>query len=75
MSNKKQIFVVPNPKWPLGVRDPLTRQFIKPEGEWKPYNTYWIRRIKMADVLEGKPKPVAQKAKNEVTEKAKKGES
>lgn len=37
------------------VRDVLTRIPLKEEGEWKPTTTYWLRRIRMGDVVECKP--------------------
>lgn len=58
---KKKVFVKPNPKWPLGVRDPHTREFIKPEGEWKPRDNYWLRRLIMKDVVEATPPKAAPK--------------
>lgn len=34
------------PKGALLVRDPVTRAPLKKQGETKPRNTYWLRRIK-----------------------------
>lgn len=33
----------------LLVRDPITLQPLKTEGEYKPRTTYWLRRIKCGD--------------------------
>lgn len=33
------------PKGALLVRDPVTRAPLKKQGETKPRNTYWLRRI------------------------------
>jgi hypothetical protein len=33
----------------LLVRDPISMQPLKKEGEWKPRNTYWLRRVKCGD--------------------------
>ncbi len=33
------------------VRDPVTFQFLKDEGENKPQSTYWLRRVKFKDVV------------------------
>jgi hypothetical protein len=37
------------------VRDPHSRQPLKPEGEWKPKSTFWIRRLRDGDVIEVEP--------------------
>lgn len=34
----------------LFIRDPITKQILKEEGEMKPKSTYWLRRIKDGDV-------------------------
>jgi hypothetical protein len=73
MSKKPpMMFVKPNPKWPLGVRDPISLGFLKPEGEWKPKNGYWLRRAHFEDVIEcAPPAPMV----STVVETGKKGTS
>lgn len=34
------------------VRDPVTYQALKVEGEIKPRNSYWLRRMSDGDVIE-----------------------
>lgn len=55
MSDKKDkmIFLIPAPGRRT-VRDPLTRAVMPKEGETKPDNAFWRRRIKMVDVVRGK---------------------
>ena len=36
----------------LLVRDPITREPLKAEGEMKPRNAYWVRRVLDASVVE-----------------------
>ena len=48
----RKVFVKPNPQWPL-LRDPVSLKMLDPEGEWKPKNNYWVRRLKFGDVLLG----------------------
>ncbi|MDD9158547.1 DUF2635 domain-containing protein [Aliivibrio sp. S4TY2] len=36
----------------LLVRDPVTREPLKAEGEMKPRNAYWVRRVLDASVVE-----------------------
>ncbi len=45
----------------LLVRDPESRKPLKPEGEEKPRNTYWLRRIKDQSVVEVKAKTSVKK--------------
>ncbi len=52
---QKQVFVKPNPKFGGLIRDPVSLQFVAKDGEWKPFNSYWMRRIKFSDVLEVDP--------------------
>jgi len=40
---------------PAVVRDPLTLQSLKPDGEWKPRTTYWNARLRDGDVIESAP--------------------
>jgi hypothetical protein len=62
MKKQEQLFLLPNPKHPL-IRDPLTRQFLAAEGEFKPKNTYWLRRVKFEDVIVGEPPKPKTKVK------------
>lgn len=39
------------------VFDPLTRQALRAEGEPKPLNSYWRRRLLAGDVEVAKPSP------------------
>ncbi|EKO9886184.1 DUF2635 domain-containing protein [Escherichia coli] len=34
------------------IRDPLTMKLLTPEGEEKPRNSFWIRRLAAGDVVE-----------------------
>ncbi|OSK94360.1 DUF2635 domain-containing protein [Escherichia coli] len=34
------------------IRDPLTMKLLAPEGEEKPRNSFWIRRLAAGDVTE-----------------------
>lgn len=48
------------------VNDPDTGKRLAPEGEWKPTNTFWLRRVRDEDieVLKRGPKTKpAEKAK------------
>lgn len=36
----------------LKVRDPVTKQHLKDEGEQKPRSTYWLRRQAAGEVIE-----------------------
>lgn len=36
----------------LIVRDPITREKLKVNGETKPRNTYWLRRIQDGSAIE-----------------------
>jgi len=58
----ERIFVKPKVEGGI-VRDPLTLRQLKPEGEWKPFNTYWARRLKMGDVVDAQPAKAAKPAK------------
>lgn len=54
------VFLIPalNPAEPgtvLLVRDPFTKQPLKPEGEEKPLTSYWQRRVNEKDCRIGKP--------------------
>jgi hypothetical protein len=44
----KQVFV--KPAEGRAVRDPVTYRLLKDEGETKPLDQYWQRRIRDADV-------------------------
>lgn len=55
------------------VRDPTTRRVLKADGEEKPRNQYWMRRLAASEVVEIKPpaeKPFV--VTNEVESRAKK---
>lgn len=47
----------------LIVRDPATRQPLVAEGEWKPRNSYWNRRLLEGGVIEAEP-PVVRAGKS-----------
>jgi hypothetical protein len=53
--------VLIKPKDGLCVRDPITKQKLKPEGEKKVLNKYWRRRLSDGDVTTGTAKVVAPK--------------
>jgi hypothetical protein len=44
------------------VRDDHTLQLLAPDGEWKPRSTYWMRRLRDADVIEAQ-QPTARREK------------
>lgn len=48
----KTIFIRPAPG--LKVRDPVTKQHLREDGEEKPRSTYWLRRLAKGEVIEGK---------------------
>lgn len=37
------------------VRCPRSFEHLKAEGEWKPRNSYWLRRVRDQDVVEAEP--------------------
>lgn len=39
----------------LKVRDPVTKQHLKAEGESKPRSNYWLRRVASGEVLIAQP--------------------
>lgn len=43
------------------VRDPVTKQHLKAEGESKPRSNYWLRRVASGEVVEA-AQPGASKA-------------
>jgi hypothetical protein len=47
------LFIKPAPG--IIVRDPVTREPLAAEGESKPRNPHWLRRLKDGDVVEAKP--------------------
>jgi len=58
MTNKlPEKFIKPAPG--CTVRDEFTRIPLKDEGEWKPTTNYWLRRIRMVDVIECDPPKTA----------------
>jgi hypothetical protein len=42
------------------VRDPKTQAKLSADGERKPRNSYWIRRLRAGDVVKYEPEPVAK---------------
>ncbi|OCH16991.1 DUF2635 domain-containing protein [Aliivibrio logei] len=46
----REIKIKPKVKGVL-VRDPITREPLKANGEMKPRNTYWLRRVQDASVV------------------------
>jgi hypothetical protein len=44
------------------VRDPVTRQPLAAEGEEKPVNVYWARRLAAGDAVETRRPPDAGKS-------------
>ncbi|EEC0182716.1 DUF2635 domain-containing protein [Salmonella enterica subsp. enterica] len=62
----KTLFIKPAPG--RMVRDPDTLEFLKPDGEEKPFTPYWCRRLDDGDVTgfnpnEAQPAVTAGKAK------------
>ncbi|ENA4137485.1 DUF2635 domain-containing protein [Salmonella enterica subsp. enterica serovar Anatum] len=62
----KTFFIKPAPG--RMVRDPDTLEFLKPDGEEKPFTPYWCRRLDDGDVTgfnpnEAQPAVTAGKAK------------
>jgi hypothetical protein len=53
------IFVKPEPG--RIVRDPITMQPLPGDGDEKPRDTYWLRRLADGDVTEAAPPQTAQK--------------
>jgi len=53
MKKLEERFLKPSPGGK--IRDPKTLKFLDEEGEFKPFNNYWRRRVKMNDVYEAKP--------------------
>ncbi|EJD0490280.1 DUF2635 domain-containing protein [Salmonella enterica] len=49
----KTFFIKPAPG--RMVRDPDTLEFLKPDGEEKPFTPYWCRRLDGGDVIEFDP--------------------
>lgn len=56
MSTQRKVFVKPCEG--RAVRDPITYRLLKAEGESKPLDQYWQRRIRDKDV-EASPDPEA----------------
>ncbi len=52
----------------LIVRDPITRNPLAAEGETKPRNSHWLRRLKDGDVVETVPE-IPKPARKERGEK------
>ena len=53
MFKNNQVFVIAAPG--RRVKDPYTMKLLKEEGEWKPVDSYWLRRMQFGDVIEGSP--------------------
>ena len=50
----------------LIVRDPRTKKTLKAGGEFKPYDSYWYRRLLGGDVVEcAKKRPIENKPRPE----------
>ncbi|EDJ1348086.1 hypothetical protein GE847_16615 [Salmonella enterica] len=49
----KTFFIKPAPG--RMVRDPVTLEFLQPDGEEKPFTPYWCRRLDDGDVIEFDP--------------------
>lgn len=60
--NEAEIFIKPA-KDGLIVRDPITTRPLDAEGESKPRNKHWLRRLKDKDVVEAKRPVVKSTAK------------
>lgn len=58
--NKVPTFKI-KPKQGVIVKDPETLVSLKPEGEDKPRNAYWLRRVKDGDCLVIEPKATTKK--------------
>lgn len=67
---KKKVttFKIKPAKAGLLVKDPETRKPLKTEGEDKPRNIYWLRRVKDGDCSVIAPKSTAKKASAKETE-------
>ncbi len=44
------------------VKDPLTRKLLDKDGEFKPNNSYWQRRLRDKDVVQATPPVAAAKS-------------
>lgn len=44
------------------VRDPFMEgmPLLRDEGEWKPVNVYWLRRLRFGDVVEAQPEAASK---------------
>jgi hypothetical protein len=47
---------------PMLVRDPRTKKPLDANGEWKPKDQFWVRRIRDKDVVDITPKKDAPAA-------------
>lgn len=50
------------------VRDPITKQHLKAEGESKPRSNYWVRRVASGEVVIVKNPAAAKTAANKAGE-------
>jgi len=53
---KQVTFKIKPAQTSVNVRDPESRKLLKKDGEIKPRNEYWLRRIADGSVVEMKPK-------------------
>lgn len=44
------------------VRDPVTKQHLRAEGESKPRSNYWLRRVASGEVTEAVQQPAPKSA-------------
>lgn len=73
----KKVFVknIPNGL----IRDPITLRHLKPEGEWKEADRFWLRKIHLNEVIEceppkeERPEPVEKEPAKPVVKKDRKG--
>ena len=64
----------------LIIRDPISMRILKEDGETKPRNPFWMRRVKCGDCLTSEP-PIKETKRDKPTDapkkdsKSKKGDS
>lgn len=51
--NAEKIFIIANDG--KRIKDPITLAVLEPVGEWKPRNSYWLRKITFGDCREAAP--------------------
>jgi len=42
------------------VKDPYSLKLLAPEGEWKPVESYWLRRVLFGDCTESAPVVISE---------------